>query len=193
MRKYEAIEYIRSLGLPTVLCKEFKYNQLFEAIDYANILRDIGLDVGYRTDLKIDEAAFGNLPYKLFVTNDQIKEVFMYYGKKLTYIISECPGCADIPFQGTVNILPGKFFVAYNITPNISCRDAIENPRFAKGLRYVSMEYGKDYDNQLNTLKEYCMRAFIIDDSLMYKRIEFSLFKPFRFIFWQISEDNMRG
>lgn len=198
MRKYESVEYIRHLGLPTAMCKEFVYSQQEQIGEYFDYVMDKVGKVGLRTDygLNYPPNNIYNLPLFLNIKKDELLNFVHKNKNRYTYLICEDFYINEIIINGTVNILPGfNLYLAYNNLPEVpTCRHAIEDSRYAHGIKYISILFGQSVEliEWMGRLKEYVKRAWLRDGELIGKRIEFSICSNWnRFIFWQIMNDNL--
>jgi hypothetical protein len=191
MKKFESLEYFKSVGLPICRYNKYSYADYDKAIEFANSLRRKGLMVGLRTELTEGNNPGQNCPFIIDISNFQIKYNFMHYKDKYTYLISEAFSPYDVITQGTVYLLCDRKVVIFsNETDKCTCRKAIENPN--NGFNVVCRIRNWDsLRDRYSTLRNLLLEACKKDDYIVGKRIEWSLFKRRGYIFWQITSDSL--
>lgn len=192
MRKFESIQYMKSLGLPVCLCKEFTHNQLDEMLSFANYLRQHGYGCGLRSDYTERREAGTGCPFFMNIRDDLIEYLVDKYQDRLTYIISECTPTYTVENQGVAVLLPNReLFIATNPYDRVSCRVAIENPSSDAYVLYHRHDWNSyRLHKRIRILRNYIIRASICDDNVVGKRIEWSWFTDRGLIFWQMSDDS---
>jgi len=190
MRKSDSLNYLKSLGLPICQFKLFWSTQIAQALEYANYLRDSGYSVGLRTDLAYGEDSGMRLPFVKRISNEEIVKIFCKYGDSYVYILSESPGIYNMVSQGVVYLLPDLTALIYaNEVDKCSCREAMEGVNSHKNVVEVINSWYCNPNDKYSILRAYLVRAFKKDNNIIGKRIEWSFFKKWGMVFWQLSDD----
>jgi len=190
MKKYDSLQFFKKLGLHITLCKLFQWNDVGGAIKYAEYLRSLKMYIVLRSELRDGDDPGVNCPFKVDISNDGIINVFKEHKDKYSYLIHEGIEHDRITTQGVAYLLPNRMVSIYaNEIDKCTCRKAIENPSNDKNVKLYIRDWNSS-DDYYTRVRNILVRASLKDDYIICKRIEWTLIREKRYVFWQITDDN---
>lgn len=199
MTKYESAMFLKKLKLPGARLIRFSDaeiraetpDSLFSKLKAMGLVVNKGDPFGIRTEAT--ECVKYNYPFYSRGTYEILWDIINADKEhKLEYLLYNSYATGKVRyFNANSYLLPNRKVLHYlNFKDKVTNRKAFEDPECVKNV----VQYITDWDDSnviLQKARQMLIRASWIDPVIINMRIEWSYFKTYKYIFWQITEDKL--